>query len=726
MRAPFLFWLRSMSKRNRLRKANRRINLQAAALNEPLRLEAEQPVEFQAAAGDAKLPTFKMTAYTGGKMRPRGFTTPVVVDLARTMVASGDRPFLFNHDPTQIVGHGTISVEQNSIKAEGTMSGVGGAAEGVRASALNGFPWKASIGADVGKLEFIEAGKQVTVNGRTFNGPLYVARDSTIYESSFVSLAGDNRSSATVAASLGDQAMNEFEKWLTAKGFELATLSDTAKATLKATFEAEKNPPPKVEASADESDDDVKKYRAEIAAENNRVKSIQKICAEYDGVKFKANGTEVDLAAHAIAEGWDADKTELYALRKSRPAAAIHSRSHDADCNIQALQGAMILRAGYDLDSKIFQTQQAQAMKLPGWIRAGLNTEQRQKAMEASWRYRDMSMFDVALQAIRLDGKDIPTGSRNDVLEAAFSGSSLTNVFTTNVNTVILATYMGAGDTTGGWVSEQDVADFKSNERPRMVVGPNLAKLPPGQEADHVTRSDLAESYKIYRYAKQFVVDEQDFINDSFGAMNDTPVQMGLAAARLRPDLVYYLLMSNPTLAADSVVLFHSSHSNLNTTATFTATTLKTAIRYIELQTENSVNLNLRASHLIVPPALKHSAAELINSSTILYGGDDEAVRGTLNTINSEENLTLVCDARLENGVTDPKSGTTASGSATTWFMASNMGHTIEVGYLRGTGRAPQVRPFTLSQGKWGMGWDVKHDIGGQVLDYRGLSKNTA
>ena len=225
---------------------------------------------------------------------------------------------------------------------------------------------------------------------------------------------------------------------------------------------------------------------------------------------------------------------------------------------------------------------------------------------------------------------------------------------------------------------------------------------------------------------KQFVVDEQDIISDRLTAFKDMPVEMGLAAARLRPDLVYALLIKNSALGADSVALFHAMPSNLNTTAALSAVTLKAAIAALEKQQMNSVNLNLRASHVIVPSDLKHLAAELIKSATIIYGADDETVRGTQNTLASEENLQLVSDARLANGVTDPTDDSSQSGSTSTWFLASSMGRNIEVGYLRGTGRVPQVRSFVLTQGQWGMGWDINMDIGAKALDFRGMQKNTA
>jgi hypothetical protein len=46
---------------------------------------------------------------------------------------------------------------------------------------------------------------------------------------------------------------------------------------------------------------------------------------------------------------------------------------------------------------------------------------------------------------------------------------------------------------------------------------------------------------------------------------------------------------------------------------------------------------------------------------------------------------------------------------------------TIEVGYRRGTGRAPTIRSFVLDKGQWGLGWDINFDIGAKALDYRGM-----
>jgi hypothetical protein len=333
-----------------------------------------------------------------------------------------------------------------------------------------------------------------------------------------------------------------------------------------------------------------------------------------------------------------------------------------------------------------------------------------------------MSAVDICAEAIRLDGRQVPQGRRN-VIQAAFSGSALDSVFTSSVSASLLSTYMQSEDTTGGWVSEADVPDFKTNEREMLSKGPDLNLLPRGQTAEHLSHADTEETYKVSRYAKQFVVDEQDIIDDMLGALRETPGEMGDAAARLRPDLVYSILLANATLS-DTVALFSAAtHANLQTSSALTSATLRDAIESVMTQQDNSVNLNLRPSHLIVPVGLLHDAANLVNSATLLTGSDVQI--GSANPIQMH-NLTLVSDSRLDNGVTDPKSGAVNAGSATTWYMASAMARTIEVGYIRGSGRAPELRSFVLSQGQWGMGWDIKMDIGAKALDYRGFNKATA
>lgn len=727
------------------RKNRRRLRAASGQLvGARIDLECATP-EFTFAKHDDSdgLPTFSMVANTGVPMRISSFGLPVVIDLTGINGLDRDRPVLLDHNPSEIVGHTTsIRASSRQVTVAGKISGVGEAAQEVVGNSKNGFPWRSSLGLDVTQTLEVEAGESTKVNGRNFDGPLLVASKSTLVEISFVPMAADDATSAKVAANAASKTAEaipmKFKEWLTAKGFDLDELDEPQTNTLRASYDAE-------QAATNSNDgkgttatltagtagtaepmtaDSVQEMvRVQTEGERKRASAIGKIAAKYDVETISIDGKEVDFQGHCINENLSANDSELIALRASRAAGpAIHSRGVEADCTSQALEGSLMLRSGVALDSKVFQSPLAHQMDIPAWCRAGLNDDARQRAMELSHRYADMSLLDIASHAIRLDGKHAPSGRKN-ILKLAFSGGNLTNIFTTNVNTVVLATFGEAADTTRGWTSEADVADFKTNERPRLQKGGGLSQLPRGQTADHANRTDDVESYKIARYAQQWVIDDQDFQDDSFNALAGMPREMALAAARIRPDLVYSILFANANLN-DSVALFNSTHNNNRTSAALATGTLQNAVNDIGIQTENSVVLNLSPTHLIVPWNLRFTAKGLLKSTE----SRDTTASTLFTTLNVVEGVVpnIVVEGRLDKGVTDPNGGTVHAGANTTWYVASTEGHTIEVAFLRGTGRGPSLRSFTLDRGAFGMGWDIKIDVGAKALDFHALHKSAA
>jgi hypothetical protein len=162
---------------------------------------ASEAIELLAARteGGKVLRPFAMNAYTGAAMRLPGFFRPVVIDLAGMVVPSKGLPILRGHDPERIVAHTEdVEVSAQRIRVSGVMSGVGLHAQEVLELADRGFPWQASVGASVERMEFVDAGATVKVNGRNVAGPVTVARQSTLREISFVPLGADPGTSAKV------------------------------------------------------------------------------------------------------------------------------------------------------------------------------------------------------------------------------------------------------------------------------------------------------------------------------------------------------------------------------------------------------------------------------------------------------------------------------------------------------------------------------------------------
>ncbi|MBS3735506.1 MAG: hypothetical protein KGY99_11410, partial [Phycisphaerae bacterium] len=160
------------------------------ATPEVLTLTATPTLE---AAGSAEQPPrFTMVAYTGGPMRLPGFPHPVVVDLAGLAIPSQNLPIRLDHARRQGVGHTQrIAVADGELVAEGLISRDTSWARDVARSGAKGFPWRASIGAQVVRVEFVPAGGRAEVNGREVTGPAHVVRQAVLKEISFVDSGAD-------------------------------------------------------------------------------------------------------------------------------------------------------------------------------------------------------------------------------------------------------------------------------------------------------------------------------------------------------------------------------------------------------------------------------------------------------------------------------------------------------------------------------------------------------
>lgn len=343
-------------------------------------------------------------------------------------------------------------------------------------------------------------------------------------------------------------------------------------------------------------------------------------------------------------------------------------------------------------------------------------------AAEAGRRYTGMGLMDVARELSYQQGGGREIREPSAVLQRAMSGGALTNIFTAVFNAQLVQSYNESPDSTIGWVREGQSRDFMTIERPILDKVGNLSPHARGGTADHVTWGDSVERYQIGRYSGQFKVDDMDIIDDRFDALLGAAIELGAAARRLRPDLVYAILLANANLGADSKALFHADHGNLGD-AVLDAEGIQAGIVAVAKQTKNAVNLNLRPRFLIVPQDLSFAGQILLQS----------AQRISLNTGNGTFNplLNELIELRTENrigvgGVVDPASGTVYPGTATNWFLATDPAQcpSIEVAYLDNQ-RQPTIRSYELSQGRWGIGWDVKMDIGAKALEYKGIYKSS-
>ncbi len=144
--------------------------------------------------------TLSIIAYSGGPLNLKAFSEPIILDLDGLKV-SRSVPILRDHDRSRVVGH-TVSVRPiaNQLKARGIASGANGDTAEVVGFGVIGFPWQASLGVTIQSALFVAEGETATANGRTFKGPLLIARRATLREISIVIDAVDENTFVEVVA----------------------------------------------------------------------------------------------------------------------------------------------------------------------------------------------------------------------------------------------------------------------------------------------------------------------------------------------------------------------------------------------------------------------------------------------------------------------------------------------------------------------------------------------
>jgi hypothetical protein len=616
-----------MSRRTKINRAKRQRKQRDIAANRvpsSLRIieAAGEPLVLQAAEGEAKLRRFSMLAYGGGKLALANFYHPVVVDLSGLRVSAKARPILRDHDTSRIVGHtDEITVNAGSIKVAGTVSAANDHAREVVESSANGFPWQASIGASVQKMSFVDKGETVEVNGRKFAGPLYVARQATLGEVSFVALGADDNTSATVAAgkdSLQEQEMN-FDAWLKAKGFDPATISDVQRASLQAMFDAEQDEADEtvtatatVAAKAGDdgasADGVIQANRKAIAADMTRIAAIQKHAANHP-----------EIAAKAISEGWGEDKVQLEVLKASRPQAPA-GHVHTKEVKGEVIEAALCMAAKLPTLEKQFKPEVLEA---------------------AHCDYRHITLQELLITAACANGyvcgpgRSVNNGNLRDVLtyafmpvRAGFSTLSLPGILSNVANKSSLSGYTEADQTWREISQVKSVNDFKQATSYRLLDSLEYEKLSPTGEIKHGSFGEESYTRQAFTYAKMAAMTRTDIINDDLQVLDDLRTRIGRGAAKKFNNIFWAAFMSNlaTTFTAARTNYISGGTTNLGTDGVGLGLAVKAFRMMTSPSADGAKRIGGRPDRLIVPPELETIADQLY---TALNAGAGTTVANT-------------------------------------------------------------------------------------------------
>ena len=652
-------------------------------------------LDIEAAAKDGKH-TVRGVAYSGGAIRLGGWGYPVVIDFSG-MTVPDTVPLLANHVNRTYCRIGLVrpSLTEAGLGIDGEIVATGEDAAEIVAQAKAGAEWQLSVGAEVGKYEFVKEGVR-EVNGRQVDAPFYHVLESTLREVSVVAVGADRTTRMAVTAAFElNLAPGAGEKDMDMKDNKTATPAANGEkaAAVAATDKG-------IEAKAGMATDEGKKTpdakamaEAAVKAERERVASIRGIC----------DGEFPDIEAKAVDEGWTPEKTTaevLAAFRRDRPegTAGIIVRNDKAP-TAATLEAAMCLRAGIPADD--------------------VAKDYGEKAAEAAWADRDISLRGLLTECVRAEGGDVPRSFGNDTIRAAFSTVSLPGILSNVANKKLLQSYQAQPIIATKLCTAGDLNDFKVSERFRLTDMGDLKPVAPDGEIKDMAVVEETASNQLDTYAKRFCLTRKMIIDDDLGAFLKVPAGMGNRAARLVDQLFFKRLLANPA-QADGQALFSAKHKNLLSGAksALSADSLKTAIRTFMDQVDiEGEPISVEPRILLVPTALKYLAMELTRGTALIMAGGSEAtVRPALNVL-ADENLEVVSSPYLSNGKY-------AGASEAAWYLFGQPGvvDTFEIGYLKGR-RTPTVERGDTDFTTLGTWFRVYFDVGVREQDHRGMFK---
>lgn len=684
-------------------------------------MAGDQLMQLTAAIGDLqaadpadpkKLRRFSITAYNGGAMRFAWSSTPVVVDIAGLNGMDRPSPVLLDHSPALRIGHTSgPRAEGGSIRLDGVVSGAGRAAQEVVAEADNGFPWQASIGVRILKIESVDERTSVTVNGQTFTGPLLVVRAGDYKETSFVALGADSSTSIRMVAALhshlqhtgqkakGNTMKKEFIAWLLAAGFTQEQVDDLAKKdekdplfkTLKASWEASLNAsggaaaldglPAHAHASAGGSsaEGSLQAMRKQHADEARRIAGITALCAKHP-----------ELLAKAIEDGMTLEATELAVLKAERPRSpGINvGAGRPTNTDSRVLEAAASMALGLPDAEKLYKEPELQAAHTAFRGRIGLQ----ELLLNAAWAngYQGMSF----------------RGDHEGVLRAAFSSADIDGILSNVANKFLLRAYMGVESAWREISAIRNARDFKTMTSYRLTDDLEYIKVGPTGEIKHGELGQESYTNKVNTRARMLTLTREDQINDDLGALQSIPTMLGRGGA-LSLNKVFWT-----EFLAAVTSFFTTGRGNYieGGTTVLSIGGLTQAVTAFHAQTDPKGNpLGLTPAKLVVPTSLSVEADELLNSLEVRPAA---ATRG--GTFNPHKGKYKKVESQYLNNANIP------NGSATHFFLLADPMDMplIETAFLDGR-EVPTIESAAADFNTLGIQMRGFHDFGVAKQEYR-------
>lgn len=670
-------------------------------------------VELEAAEGD-KARRFSILAYSGGTLPVEGFPVPVVVDL-QGLEASGSIPILIDHTKSVEATLGqTDSIENNGsqLTLGGFVTASSQLTKQVLAQSDAGHKWQASIGAHVTEREIVEAGQTVIVNGQTFQGPVIVARKSSLRETSVLPMGADSKTSVNLAASANLKGMAEmtFDEWLGSMNLEASAMSAENLAAMQLAFEAKTAPVQETQTVQAAAGVDVA-AQAQIdlqaaLAEGRKLQAAQ--LRKTADIQAKASGHPM-IAAKAIEEDWSLEKVELEVLKASamlkRPT-SFSAAEDDRDNEPNVLEAALCVHRKISDVEKQFDDKTLQAAHRR--FRGGLGLKQ---MIITAAAHNGMPTY-AGMQIADSNMAEVLSYAKGQNIQASFSTLSLPGILSNVANKEALQGYMEEDNVWRQIAAVKSVSDFKQVTSYRMLSSMEYEKLGPDGQIKHGTVGEESYTRKADTYAKMFAITRTDIINDDLGMFDDIRNVLGRGGAQKLNNVFWATFMDNSTFYTTARTnYFAGATTNLGADGVGLTKGVEVYRKRTSPTADGAKRLGGRPTKLLVPPELEAIADQLYSAR------NSGAVKASDVNTHAGKYEPIVANQLSDSGFTGH--------SATAWYLLGDgeMSAPVAVSFLNGQ-ETPTVEAADTDFNTLGIQFRGYHDFGCDLAEYLGSVKS--
>lgn len=641
----------------------------AAVRSRPLHAKAES-VEIRAAAADGAAlpcPTFDVLAYTGGQLLVDAYELPIVIDLAGLDVApivAANR----DHVADRAVGQADPSGVTNDgrqLRIKGLLNAPTAWRDEIVAGAKDAYQWGASIEnrPSEGALEMVKPGQTATANGRTFQGPVIIARKSTLFGLAFLfkGTEADRSTVVTIAAASAapKEKVMDFATWLTEQGFDAAqqaALNDKQKAFLQATYDAAMasvaaaaadaananpgaaaNPAAAAAATANavaaSAKFDIDGLKAAYAGHESEIeKAIFAAAGKVDAVKcaeIKASAlrSAVDLKSTAIQKEWSPLQFQVEALR-------LQNKMNIDLLHAERPTGPAIHASAKEIGNDVIEAALAQRLRMPG-IEKRYSDKTLQTA-HTEWKGR-FGLQQALIMAAAANGMQLRLGDRvhagnlRDILfyalpprtihASGFSTIDLSGILSGITQKELLQGYESDDSAWREAAEISSASTFHQMTRYRMLDNFEYEELSKTGHIVHGTVGEESWTTQLKTYAKMFVVPREDIINDSLQAFQDVRKRLVQGGRRKFRGVFWAKFLDNSTFYTSGRGNYITgSTTNLGTDGVGLQLMINAASTIKSSSADGSRRMGFTITKLFVPPELQGNAEKLYVGQNLNVG----------------------------------------------------------------------------------------------------------